>query len=394
MRLLHVFVKSVREMRREALMLALTLVFAPLFVFIYWLYFSQSPTSYKVLIVNQDLGVVTPSGDRLAAGDGLVAALRAVKGAGGGSLLTASESGSVSSAESALKDRDAAAALVIPADFSRALAAAAEGRSAHEAASLQSTLVIVGDLTNPSYSVAAVLAGSVADRYVREVTHAAALVQMVERPLGASGGRTDFETTVPGVLVFAVIMLVFLAAMTVAREVEAGTLRRLQITRMTAVDLLGGTSGALVLVGVASVLLTFATASLLGFHSRGPLWVAILVGAVLAVAIIGCGLVVAAFSKNVAQAFVIANFPLGLLMFFSGVMFPMPRTTLFSVAGRGISPFDVLPPTHAVIALNKVLTMGAGLRDVLWELTALVVLSAGYYAAGVWLFRRLRMKPS
>jgi ABC-2 type transport system permease protein len=96
----------------------------------------------------------------------------------------------------------------------------------------------------------------------------------------------------------------------------------------------------------------------------------------------------------VAQAFVIANVPLGLLMFFSGAMFPIPRTTLFTVAGHGISPFDILPPTHAVIALNKVLTLGAGLQDVLWELAALLLLSAACFAVGVWLFKRLRMQAT
>jgi ABC-type multidrug transport system permease subunit len=75
-------------------------------------------------------------------------------------------------------------------------------------------------------------------------------------------------------------------------------------------------------------------------------------------------------------------------------MFPIPRTTLFTVTGHGISPFDVLPPTHAVIALNKVLTLGAGLQDVLWEFAALVMLSAAYFAAGVWLFKRLRMRAT
>lgn len=392
MRLLHVFGKCVREMRREVLMLALTLVFAPLFVFIFWLYFSQSPTSYKVLIVNRDTPFVTQSGDRLKAGDGLVAALQAVKGTAGGPLLTTSAASDISAVERALKDRDAAAALVIPADFSRTLAGAKSAGPARSGAGIRSTIVIMGDLTNPSYSIAAVVMSSVADAYVRELTRALAPVRVVERALGASGGRTDFETAVPGVLVFAVIMLVFLAAMTVAREVEAGRLRRLRLTRMTSFDLLGGMSGALVLVGIASLLLTFATAWVLGFHSRGPIWVAILVGAVTAVAIIGCGLIVAAFSKDVAQAFVIANFPLGLLLFFSGAMFPIPRTTLFTVAGHDVSPFDVLPPTHAVIALNKVLTLGAGIHEVLWELAALVVLSALYFAVGVWLFKRLRMK--
>jgi ABC-2 type transport system permease protein len=142
------------------------------------------------------------------------------------------------------------------------------------------------------------------------------------------------------------------------------------------------------------MLLAFATAIALGFHSQGPLWVAILVSSLTALSIVGMGLVVASFSKSVSQAFVIANFPLAFFMFFSGAIFPIPRIPLFTLAGRTIGLYDILPPTHAVVALNKVLTLGAGLADVIFELSALALLTFFYYAIGVWLFRRTHMKAS
>ncbi|MBN1631528.1 MAG: ABC transporter permease [Thermoleophilia bacterium] len=393
MRLRHVFVKSLREMRRDLLVLALTLVFAPVFVVIYWLSFGQAATVYDIVVVNQDMPVVTGDEEELRGGDDLVTALGLVEGAGGGTLVTATMVDDVAAAERAVVDREAVAALVIPGDFSSCLAAVADGASSTGGESA-AQVVMSGDLTNYAYSVAAVVAAAVVDQYVREVTGQDAPVQMVERALEGSAKRTDFETSVPGILVFAVVMLVFLAAMTIAREVEAGTMRRLQMTRMTTFELLGGMSAALVLVGAVSVMLTFGVALALGFDSRGPIWVAILVGAITAIAVIGCGLITAAFSKTVAQAFVIANFPLGLLMFFSGCMFPIPKTELFEIAGHGVGAFDLLAPTHAVIALNKVLTLGAGLGGVLWELVWLVVLSAVYFVAGVGLFKRLRMRPA
>lgn len=90
----------------------------------------------------------------------------------------------------------------------------------------------------------------------------------------------------------------------------------------------------------------------------------------------------------------IANFPLGLFMFFSGAIFPIPRVSLFTLAGRTLGLYDVLPPTHAVAALNKVLTLGTGLGGVLYELIALVVLSTLYFAAGVWLFQRRHLRAA
>ena len=109
---------------------------------------------------------------------------------------------------------------------------------------------------------------------------------------------------------------------------------------------------------------------------------------------VGVGLIVAAFSKTVSQAFIIANFPLIFFMFFSGAVYPLPRVRFFEVAGRVISLYDVIPPTHAVVALNKILTLGTGLMDVLYELVSLVVLSALYFAIGIWLFHQRHMRTA
>ncbi len=187
-------------------------------------------------------------------------------------------------------------------------------------------------------------------------------------------------------------MLIFLAAMVVAREVESGTLRRLQLTPLRAYEFLGGISAALMLVGLACVALTFLTALGTGFRSQGSLWLAGLVAALACLSVIGMGLVVASFSRTVSQAFVIANFPLGLFMFFSGSIYPLPKVVLFTVGKQAISLYDVLPPTHAVSALNKIFTLGAGIQELGYEMGALIILSILYFAAGVWLFQRTRLR--
>jgi len=130
----------------------------------------------------------------------------------------------------------------------------------------------------------------------------------------------------------------------------------------------------------------------LGFESQGSIWVAILVGAITAIAIVGVGLIVAAFSKSVSQAFIIANFPLLFFMFFSGAIYPLPRVRLFEIGGQIIGLYDVIPATHSVVALNKILTLGVGLDGVLYELTSLVVLSILYFAIGIWFFHRRQMR--
>jgi ABC-2 type transport system permease protein len=386
MRFLSVFRKSIKEQLRDITVLGLTLVFAPLFVYLYWLFFPSGSTSFNVLVLNHDKGTQLPNGDPFWAGEQVVKTLNGVTYPDGNPLLRVRTVEDPSEVASLLRDREATVYIDIPEDFSRSLFAAQQGDP-----SVTTSLTFGGDLTNPYYSLAAILATSTVDAYVQEVTGHQPVIRYVEEPLGASAARTEFETYMPGILIFAAIMLIFTASMTVAREVEAGTLRRLKISLLKSWEWLGGITASLILVGVVAILLTFLTAVALGFRSQGPLWVAILVGALTSVSIIGAGMVVAAFSNTVARAFVIANFPLGLFMFFSGVIYPIPKVRLFTLAGHTVGLYDILPPTHAVVALNKIMNLGAGLSEVLYELGALLILSAVYFAVGVWVFQRRHM---
>jgi ABC-2 type transport system permease protein len=388
MRLWLVFLKSLREQVRNIWVLLLTLAFAPVFVYAYWLFFPESgSTTYQVLVINEDVGVQI-DGASYNAGQEAIEALQQVAYENGSPMLNIKQTSNRADIEPILRDRQATAYIIFPPDFSRVLLKARESDDP-----VAAELVFGGDLTNPYYALAAILATSAVDAYVQTASQRPSLLQYTEAPLGGSGTRTEFEIYVPGILIFAIMMLVFTAAMTVAREVEEGTLKRLAITRLTSFELLGGISLVLVLIGLAAELLAFFTALSLGFQSHGPLWVAILVGALTSLSIIGVGLIVAAFSNTVAQAFVIANFPLGLFMFFSGAIFPINTVPLFEIGGRTIGLYDLLPPRHAVLALNKVMTLGAGFVDVLYEISWLAILSLAYFAMGVWIFKRRHMRP-
>jgi ABC-2 type transport system permease protein len=383
MRLWSVFRKSAREQWRDPLTLSLVLIFAPLVVLLYRLFFPTGSTTYTVLILNQDSGTQQAAGQLWNAGDELVAELKKVTYADGSPMLVVERVADQAEGEARIKNRSAQLLLILAPEFSQALQSGeASGRA---------TVTYVGDLTQPYYAVAAVLANSAFERFVKTTLGQSMPVRVTEEPLGASGARTEFENYVPGLLIFAVILLLFSAPMAVAREVEAGTLRRLQITHMRSLDFLGGITLTQMIVGVAALLLALAVAVMLGFRSQGPLWVAIVIGAIASLSVIGVGLIVACFSRTVTQAFLLANFPLAFFMFFSGAMFPMPRLTLFSLGGQTVALFDVLPASHAVIALQKIFVLGAGLSDIAYELIALTVLSAFYFAIGVWLFKRTQL---
>lgn len=386
MRAFVVMLKVFREVRRDLLVVALSLSFAPGFVLLYYVVFPQVAPVYRVAVVDRDTGAVGSDGRAVAAGRDLEAALMAAREASGRPLLQVTVVATREQGLDRVRRHESTAVLVIPAGFSRAIAGLQRDPQGAEPVAY----TLTGDLTQPGYVVTATLADATVQDYVQRATGRSGPVRVVEEPLGGSGARTDFELYVPGLIVFAVILMIFLAAMTVAREIESGAMRRLRLTRMTSADYLLGTSSVIMLLGIVSVLLTFATAWLCGFRSQGPIWIGVVVLAITTMSVIGIGMMVAAVSRSVAQAFVIANFPLGLLMFFSGSILPMPRVTWLTVLGHPVGPFEVLPPTHAVTALNTVFTMGGGFADVVFEVVCLLALTAAYFAAGMLLLRRTR----
>jgi ABC-2 type transport system permease protein len=386
MRAITVFRKTLREMSREAWMLGLTLAFAPFFVLLYYLITAGGSTTYTVLTIDNDAGFQLADGTTLHAGREAVSALTSVTYADGQPLLKTRPVANLAEAEPLLRDRTAAAFILIPENFSETLAALQSGDR-----SVTTQITFGGDVSNPYYMVGVNLSLTAIDGYIMQATGQQPLIGYVEKPLGASAARTEFETYVPGTLIFAVILLIFLAAMTVAREIETGTLRRLQLTPMSSLDYLGGVTAALVLVGTAAFALAFACALAVGFRSQGSVWAALLVGAVTCLSVIGLGMVVASFTRTVSQAFIVANFPMAMMMFFSGVIYPLPKIVLFTLGGHEIGLYDILPPTHAVVALNKILSLGAGLGQVTYELSALAILSVMYFTVGAWMFRRFHL---
>ncbi len=387
MKFLSVLRKCAREQKRDLWILGLSLAFAPLFVFIYWMFTGgNATTSYGILVINHDEGITLSDGSTWNAGKESITAMEQLTFKDGSPILRVNSITDRPTGEKSLRDRDATALIIIPPDYSQVIAAAQGGGTP------TTTLEFVGDLTNPYYTVAAVMAITAIDNYTIAMTSEYRAVELLETALGGSAARTEFEIYIPGLFVFAVILIMFQAAMMVARDIESGTLQRLKITRLTAFEYLSGTTTWLVLIAIVTVLVTFATAAAFGFRSQGALWIAILVGIITSLSIIGVGMIVASFSKTVSQAFVIANFPFGFFMFLSGAAFPVPMGTLFTVAGRDISLVDILPPTHAVAALNKVFTLGVGLDGVIYELSALILLSVIYFAIGVWLFQRMHLK--
>ncbi len=383
MKLLSVIIKSLKEQIRSFWLLLLTISTAPFFVIVYYLITQSYEVKYEVLILNNDAGIQSDS-TILNHGNHLV---NVISKKNKESSLIITEIHSRQEAEKKLKSKKADVLVVIPENFSRQLTMTEKTQQIH-----QYDIEFVGDITSQSYVIGAIWIHGLISDYIAGFTNIKEPFNLVETSIGASGKRSDFEIAVPGLLVLSIIMLMLSASSAIVAEAEKKTLVRLKISKISALEFLGGVSVIQVMLGVAGVILTLLVALGFGFSFEGSFLPVLVIAVLTSLSIIAFSVIIAAFSKTVTQVLIAGNFPLFLFMFFSGVMFPLSTNEWFSIGDYSVSIISLLSASPAVSALNKILIMQQGLAEVIPEIIMLVLLSTVYFLIGVWFYRRRHMR--
>jgi ABC-2 type transport system permease protein len=362
MRALVVARKSLLELIREPQLLLLILLIPLAFMGIAaFSYGAPLLVSHPVLVLN--------AGPEDAA---LIEELEAQRYADGRPVFDVVETTDLDAAEAALEEGTATALVTM----------------AHESA----TVTIKGDALYPRFYRASILLENAVYVYADRAAGRPEVVRLAVQPLGAAGPQTEFDVYAPGMMIFALLLIVPQTAMLVAREIRWHTLRRLRLTRLRAWDFMGGVSLAQLAVAVVQVVAIFGGALLVGFHNQGSLVVAIAVGLVIAFSAIGQGLVVACFIENDSQAINVGSVVTMFQVFLSGSFYQLPPITIFTLGGHQIDLFDIFPATHGFLALRQVLSYGAGLGQIAFRLAATLALSLFYFGVGVAVFQRLQMQ--
>lgn len=365
MKLLWVAQKSLLEFRREFQLLALVLLLPLVFLGIYAVSYNASPLiTYRLAVINQ-----TP------AGEGLIEYLQAQQYDTGKPVFDLNLTADRPAAEIALKDQKTAALLVISASANGKLITTVKGDA----------------LFNQFYSASSRLDAAIV-RYADGIAGKPEAVRLQTQAMATGTPQSEFDLYAPGVIVFALLLLIPQTALLVAREIRWDTLRRLRLAPMSAWDLLGGIGLAQMVVAAAQVVIIFVGAGLMGFHNQGSLAVAMVIGLVIAFSAIGLGLIVACFVEDDSQATNLGSSLSMVQVFLSGAFFQLPALTVFTLAGHPIGVFDIFPATHGFLALQQVLSYGANFSEISFRLGLALLLSLAYLAAGVFIFHRLKMR--
>jgi len=385
-KLLNVVKKSCKEQLRSIWIFILTVSMAPIFILIYYLMLETSIPHYEVLVFNQDIGI-TAEDQNINHGDRLLASVKQIAAADPDIPLTISSAPGREEGVAEINNRKADALIVIPENFSQSI----QQRSG---ADLPQNIKVefVGDITNFDYMLSAVWANEILTDYVHRVSHSPRLLSITETSLGRSGSANDFDLYIPGLLILAIIMLMFSAAIAFVTEVENKTMIRVKLSRVSTLEYLTGVSLVQIVVGIISLLLTLFMAVALGFNYSGAFSLVLLIAVLTGVSIVAFSLIVAAVTKTANEVLILGNFPLFLFMFFSGAAFPIHGKELFAVAGYPITLQGLMSASHSVSALKKVLILNMGLADIIPELVVLLCLTVVYFLIGGWAFKRRHMK--
>ena len=388
MRIISLFRKTWIENIRDWKILILTLTFAPLFVLLMYFYVGESTQSpYRVVVINRDVGVSTADHGDFNAGSDLIVEMTRVQDSEGKKIIEVKQALDMTSAREQLMNNAVDLVVEIPERFSEVLLSYSQGN--------QPAPVVVktyGDPTKANYIMAAVWSDMITYEYAAATAGMQSPLDIQVNTVNGKQTLNEFELYVPALLVLALIMLMFTAAASLIKEKDKGTIIRLRLSNMTTSEWLMAVSLTQVIIGMLALALTLATAVALGYQTSGSLVAVSIVGLLSCLSIIAISIIVAAYLRTIFDLLTIGCFPFFILMFFSGGMFPLPPLRLFTIGDRAMNINDLLPTTHAINAMSKILNYGAGLNDVIFELGAIIVLTIVLFAFGIWLFTRRQMQ--
>ena len=298
-----------------------------------------------------------------------------------GTLIRTQSSSSDAQALQAIDAGDVAAALIVPAGFSAAIA---RGGVAH--------LQIVVDGTDPNRGS---IAAAAVVRYARAQTQVSVQmvsagaprfsgVQLLPRVLHNPRLKTAIYM-VPGIIaLLLLIVTVVVMAMGLARERETGTLEQVLVTPMPSLVLMVGKLLPYVFIGLFDLALALVVASyLFSVPMRGPLSVVVVGTTAYLICTLGIGLLISTISRTQQQAFIGGLLFLMPALLLSGVMTP-----LWGIPDWLLPLTKINPVKYYVEIVRGVLLRGSNFHDVRGQLTALFTIGTSVLGFAAWRFQR------
>ncbi|MDP3066839.1 MAG: ABC transporter permease [Methanobacteriaceae archaeon] len=399
--------KAAKELIRDRRGLIMILIFPMFFMVVFGFAFGgmgEENEPHNLAVINNDLGATLPlTSEKLNFGDNFTQILKDVKYEDSDVKIFNITETSLEEADDLLKDRKVDAAIIIPANFSESILASINGVNS------SNTILIRGDTGYVEFGISQGILVGIIEQYQDDLSTGLKsqltgtniqttpkLIKSDVQSLPGTESFTNFDFLAPGMIVFAIILLSTTVASALTREVDRGTLSRLQMSKMRSFDFLFGNMLPWSLVAAAQVLILLGIALLMGFNWQGGLnsiLLALVVGVIGGLASVSLGMIIASFAKNDQQATNLATIITVPMSFLTGAFFQLPQVVMANFMGQPFQIYEILPWTHTLTALRTVLTFGGGWEDIAYQVGWSLVLTALIFFLGVLIFSRTRLKP-
>ena len=204
--------------------------------------------------------------------------------------------------------------------------------------------------------------------------------------LEGSGGLSDLDFGLPGIIVFGLMFLTMSTAQILVREKSNKTFLRYRLSNVKPASIFSGIMASQILIALLLMPFILLSCMLMGVHIRGNIAALMIIGCILSISAVGIGLIVACFTKNESEAINIGASIVVPLILMSNSLYPMEKTTMFELFGQNISFYDFLPTSVASDLLRNSLIYTQSLAQNQFWLIILTLQALAIFIIGAALF--------
>ncbi len=286
--------------------------------------------------------------------------------------------------DKALKNGDADAAIIFPADFAQQVFAGQnpavqiklEGSDPNVASAMND--IATGLTRQLGIAVATLKAQQASAGQGGQIpfTPGGSIPFTVNGPQYLHGGpEYTFNDSIAPVFIgiFSFFFVFLLTSVAFLRERSQGTIERVMVSPLTRTELvMGYICGFTLFALVQSLVILLFVVFALRVHYSGNLALVFLVSALLTIGSVNLGIFLSTFAQNEFQIVQFIPLVFGIQVFLSGVFWPVAQLP------KVLQPVSyILPLTYANDALRGVMLKSAGIGDIAGQLSALLVFAVG-----------------
>lgn len=179
------------------------------------------------------------------------------------------------------------------------------------------------------------------------------------------------------------LVAVIYPAASIVREKESGTIEQLMVTPISVVQLFAAKTLPTLVLGLLALFPGLLVAKLFGVPIRGSLGALLLLTAIFLVSSISLGVLVAAVTRTLQQALLVAFFALFPLLFLSGTVVPIESMPYVLQVASLASPL-----LHYMDAILEIFLKGAGLIQLWPHALALLAIGTVLFTCAIFAFQR------